>query len=118
MDRLVPIARLATALLEFLKEGPRTTDELCSRFGYSGSAIRCRLQGLEEDCLIHHQKLVYTNGGGTYYVWHAGIRTTTTVERPALMARKPERPPIVIARDPLVAALFGAPAAQQQRNHP
>lgn len=108
---LVSTARLPAALLELLKDGPRTTDELCSHFGYSASAIRYRLHGLEDDGKIHHQKVVYTNGGGSYYVWYAGKRGSSDTPRPAPLAGKPERAPIVIFRDPLVAALFGAPAA-------
>lgn len=108
---LVSTARLPTALLELLEQGPRTTDELCSHFGYSASATRYRLHSLEDAGRIHHQKHVYTNGGGSYYTWHIGKRTSTTSARPKPLACKPRLPPAVICRDPLVAALFGAPVA-------
>lgn len=107
---LVSTARLPSAILELLKEGPRTTDELCGHFGYSASATRYRLHGLEDLGAIHHQKHVYSNGGGSYYTWHHGKRTSTTTTRLEPLACKPKMPPAVICRDPLVAALFGAPA--------
>lgn len=108
---LVPTARLISALLERIREAPCTTDELCSHFGYSASAIRYRLHGLEDRGLIHFQKHVYKNGGGSYYTWHDGKRTSTPDARPAPLAGRSSRPAVVIGRDPLVAALFGAPAA-------
>ena len=114
----VPTSRLAAALLELLKEGPRATDEMSFRFGHSGPTIRYYVKRLEADGLIHHQQFFYTSGGGSYFIWYFGIRTANISAYPAPLASKPARPPAVIRRDPLVAALFGAPAAQQQRNHP
>ena len=114
----VPTSRLRAALLELLVEGPRTTEELSIRFGQPGPTVRYYLRGLEKDCLVHHQKFLYTNGGGSYFAWYLGVRTANATPYPAPLTSKPARPPIVIRRDPLVAALFGPPAPLQQRNHP
>jgi len=112
---LVPAKKLASALLEHLKLGPRTTEELCNHFGYTSSPIRHRLRDLEYDGLVRHEKLVYTDGGGSYYLWHAGKRTGALTSRPAPLANPQNRGPLVIRRDPLVAAFFGpAPAALKQ----
>ena len=104
---LVPTSRLAQSLLEYLKLGPRTTDELSSHFGYSVSAIRYRLNGLEDDMLVHHQKLMYTTARGTYFMWYAGARTTNLTPRPTPLAYPPNKAPLVIRRDPLDVAFFG-----------
>ena len=111
---LVPTSRLAQSLLDYLKLGPRTTDELSSHFGYSVSAIRYRLNGLEDDMLVHHQKLMYTTARGTYFMWYAGSRTTNLTPRPTPLAYPPNKAPLVIRRDPLVAAFFGAPVVERR----
>jgi hypothetical protein len=111
---LVPAKKLAPALLEHLKLGPRTTEELCNHFGYTSSPIRHRLRGLEDDGLVRHEKLVYTDGGGSYYLWHAGKRTGDMKSRPAPLANPLNRGPLLIRRDPLVAAFFGAPAIERR----
>ena len=111
---LVPTTRLAHSLLEHLKLGPCTADELSSHFGYSVTAIRHRLKGLEEDMLVHHQKLMYTTARGTYFMWYAGARTTSLTPRPAPLAYPKNKAPLVIRRDPLVAAFFGTPVIERR----
>ena len=109
---LVPARKLAHALLDHLKLGPCTTEELCAHFGYTPPPIRHRLHGLELDALVHHEKLVYTTGGGSYYLWHAGAGISTSRSTP--LASPQNRPALVVRRDPLVAALFGAPVAERR----
>jgi len=106
---LVPTSRLPKSLLEYLALGPRTTDELCAHFGYSASAIRYRLNCLEDDNLVHHQKLTYTEARGTYYVWYVGAPP-----REVPLPHPPNKAPMVIRRDPLVAAFFGAPVVERR----
>ena len=111
---LVPTSRLASSLLEYLKLGPRTTDELSLHFGYSVSAVRYRLNGLEDSGLAHHQKLTYTTARGSYFMWYAGARSANMTPRATPLAYPPSKAPMVIRRDPLVAALFGAPVIERR----
>jgi len=110
---LVPTSRLPKALLEYLALGPATTDELCAHTGYSSSAIRYRMNGLEEAGLAHHFKFTYTMARGTYFVWHLGPRSEGAAANSTALPYPPNKIPLVIRRDPLVAAFFG-PAAPRQ----
>src|SRR5579875_2464532 len=114
-NRCPPYA-LKARLLELLRAGPTTSDDLARLTRYSGNAVRKRLADLRVDGYVTRE-IKSRADGGMNYVWTANAgrqlpRTPEPDTREPTGFGKPrqiavQQYPIFHQRDFLVAALFG-----------
>ena len=115
----VPTHELCAVILSKLQMHSCTAGELADMIGYNITTIRKRLEVLEERKLVHRIDHKNATNSGTTFTWHAGL-APDAVAGPVPDSDPIEVPrrffatsfPPVGRRDPLVAALFGAPGVR------
>jgi len=135
-------AAMRALILDCLRDGLERTSEICARLSVEYPAVSTRLNYLRKLGVVTSEPGPNNPTGGKVLLWklvqmpepaapEAPAATCDGipifVPRPSPKTRRHRRfdervvinakaSPVGIERDPLVAALFGAPAPQQQRN--
>ncbi|MFS2027092.1 hypothetical protein [Massilia sp. CT11-137] len=102
--RRFPVTDIQRAVQDCLSTAPRVVDELERLTGYPSSSIRVCLARLEEEQLVHRERIGIKRAAGYYYLWHSGPapKTDATAAQQPITKHEPNN-----RRDYLVAALFG-----------
>lgn len=137
-------AAMRALILNCLRDGLERTSEICARIDAPHSAVSTRLNYLRSLGLVTSEPGPNNPNGGKVLLWKLvrmpepvtpdaptvssdGIPIFLPLPAPKTRRRRrfdervvitAKASPVGIERDPLVAALFGAPAPLQQRNHP
>lgn len=125
-----PAEKLRVLILKCIKDGLHTSEAISRRLSVKTKLVSARLNYLGSLGIVHGDRIARA-GGGSMRVWHLGpgvdkfgqpgyvheprVRGKNGFNRRVIVSKSY---PAVDQRDPLVAALFGAPAPLQQRNHP
>lgn len=120
-----PRALLSPKVLEdMIKTAPRTSEELQRFTGFSRSAVRNRLERLEMDGVIYHERIKINRGAGYCLIWRYGHSPVTSPKdepkQKFLKGEKPKQQTVrqygVIGRcDELVAYFFGRVGNEAQK---
>lgn len=109
------IAELKEKILQCMVDGLDTTPAIAAKLRWKRSGISTCLEGLEKAGKVHHIRIGNTGKGGYVNRWFLGQRPEGAVVKPEprrgdrAVIRLTSTYPVVGIRDPLVAALFGAP---------
>ena len=125
-----PAAVMRDMLLECLRSGLEFSTDISKRINLPVDMISCRLHHMRAKGLVTSTPCPDNVRGGKLNRWRLSAKPTAdeiAIDDYPRPRRKETDVRVVIQRttypaigmrDPLVAALFGAPAPLQQRNHP
>lgn len=115
---------LRQAILNSIEAGRQRTDEISAHLGVSPKIISQRLNYMKELALIHGVRSIDEKKGGSINIWRLGPPLDEYGQpghvpqgRNCITRRKvilSTTYPLVERRDPLVAALFGAPVLERR----
>jgi len=125
-----PAPKLRVLILKCIAQGLHTSEAISGRLSVKTKLVSSRLNYLASLGIVHGERVARA-GGGSMRVWNLGpgvdkFGQTGYVHEPRVRGKNgfdrrvivSKSYPAIDQRDPLVAALLGAPAPQQQRNHP
>jgi hypothetical protein len=111
------VANIRSKILACMKRGTSLVKEMAAHTGLSASLITSHLMSLEQAGQVHREHGKKTGLGYYCIAWKIGPSTGPLPPRKKDHGRSCDKPNIVVLkdyptvgkRDPLVAALFGAP---------
>ena len=120
----VPMAMLQAAILDLVKQGVSQAGPLSAKLGWANRTVVNRLMALQELGKVH--RIAINGTGGLHYHWQLGPRPEGESYEDAewrVQSRLSGNPVVlrpksyadINSRDPLVAALFGAPKARSMQ---
>lgn len=125
-----PPEKLRVLILKCVEDGLHSSEAISNRLSVNIKVISVRLNYLASRGLVHGERIPRA-GGGSMREWHLGpgvdkFGQPNYVYEPRVRGPNGDARRVIVSktypavhqRDPLVAALFGAPAPLQQRNHP
>lgn len=125
-----PAAVMRELLLECLKSGLEFSTDISKRINLPVEMISCRLHHMRAKGLVTSTPCADNVRGGRLNRWRLSAKPTADEianddyprprrkENDVRIVVQRTTYPAIGMRDPLVAALFGAPAAAPERNHP